>query len=200
MPVTQTMTVDPNTGAGILTRAHAPVSLKLYADARLWLNMGWCDYWCPQLYWAVNSEKQSYPKLLAWWAGENAAKRHLWVGNYTSRVMTEGAKGWPASEVVEQIKVTREQGAGGNVHFSMKSLLRNAGGVADELAKVYVEPALVPASPWLGAAKPGKPRAEWAAEKSIAVRVAAGASSTISKGRCGVSSPRWPGRSGPRPR
>jgi uncharacterized lipoprotein YddW (UPF0748 family) len=130
---------------------------KLYADAKLWLNEGWVDYWTPQLYWPIKQEKQSYPKLLAWWAGENAHKRHLWVGNYTSRVTGE-AKGWPATEVSEQVLVTRQQpGATGNVHFSMKALMRNAGGVADELKKVYAEPALVPASPWLGDKKPGKP-------------------------------------------
>jgi uncharacterized lipoprotein YddW (UPF0748 family) len=130
---------------------------KLYADAKRWLNEGWCDYWCPQLYWPIKQEKQSYPKLLAWWAAENTQKRHLWVGNYTSRVMTDGPKSWPASEVIDQIKVTREQGAGGNVHFSMKALTQNAGGISDELAKVYAEPALVPASPWLGDKKPGVP-------------------------------------------
>jgi uncharacterized lipoprotein YddW (UPF0748 family) len=134
---------------------------KLYADARLWLNQGWLDYWTPQLYWPIRQEKQSYPKLLAWWAGENTHRRHLWVGNYTSRVTGE-AKGWPATEVSEQIKLTRQQpGAGGNVHFSMKALLRNAGGVADELKKVYAEPALVPATPWLGDEKPAKPDLAW---------------------------------------
>ncbi|MFO0943771.1 MAG: family 10 glycosylhydrolase [Pirellulales bacterium] len=34
---------------------------KLYADARLWLNEGWCDYYSPQLYWAISARQQSYP-------------------------------------------------------------------------------------------------------------------------------------------
>jgi uncharacterized lipoprotein YddW (UPF0748 family) len=130
---------------------------KLYADAKRWLNEGWVDYWTPQLYWPIAQEKQSYPKLLAWWAGENTHQRNLWPGNYTSRVTGE-AKGWPAKEVGDQVRATRKQpGATGNVHFSMKALLRNPGGVADELKAVYAEPALVPASPWLGDRKPGKP-------------------------------------------
>ncbi|HJZ57907.1 MAG TPA: family 10 glycosylhydrolase, partial [Gemmataceae bacterium] len=130
---------------------------KLYADAKLWLNEGWVDYWTPQLYWPIAQEKQSYPKLLKWWAEENTHKRHLWPGNYTSRVSGE-AKGWPAKELSDQVLATRNQpGATGNVHFSMKALLKNTGGVADELKKVYGEPALVPASPWLGDKKPGKP-------------------------------------------
>lgn len=143
---------------------------KLYADAKLWLNEGWLDYWAPQLYWPIKQEKQSYPKLLAWWAGENPHKRHLWIGNYTSRVTGEEGtdaktgrpRSWPATEVGEQILVTRKQpGATGNIHFSMKALMRNAGGVADEVKKVYAEPALVPACPWLGDKKPGRPTLSW---------------------------------------
>lgn len=130
---------------------------ELYADAKLWLNNGWVDYWTPQLYWPTKQEKQSYPKLLGWWAGENTHARHLWPGNAAYRVGSD-AKLWPASEMGDQIRITREQkGAGGNVHFSMKSLLNNKAGVTDVVAKLYAEPALVPASPWLGKGRPGKP-------------------------------------------
>lgn len=130
----------------------------LYADAKLWLNEGWCDYFTPQLYWPIAQEKQSYPKLLAWWAKENTKGRQLWVGNYTSRV-TGKDKGWPASEVAEQIKVTRKQdGASGNVHFSMKALMTNTGGVADALRGVYKETVLVPEIPWKKALAPAPPR------------------------------------------
>jgi len=116
---------------------------KLYADAKLWFNNGWVDYFTPQLYWPIAQEKQSYPKLLTWWAGQNSKHRHLWPGNYTGR--------YPAEEIVEQIKVTRSQIAEpGNVHFSMRSILNNSGGKADALKAVYAEPALVPAMPWLG--------------------------------------------------
>jgi len=134
---------------------------ELYADAKLWLNKGWCDYFTPQLYWPIKQEKQSYPKLLAWWASENTMQRHLWPGNIPSRV-TGAEKGWPAEEIADQVRATRDQkGATGNIHFSMKPLLRNTGGVADALKKVYSEVAVVPASRWLSAKKPATPKAEW---------------------------------------
>jgi uncharacterized lipoprotein YddW (UPF0748 family) len=139
---------------------------ELYADARRWLNEGWADYFSPQLYWPIAQEKQSYPRLLAWWAGENKKGRHLWPGNYTSRV-TGAAQGWPAGEIVEQIKLTRaETGASGNVHFSMRALLKNSGEVADALKGVYAEPALVPATTWVKEKAPGQPRLEWGAEET----------------------------------
>jgi uncharacterized lipoprotein YddW (UPF0748 family) len=130
---------------------------ELYADAKLWFNNGWVDYFSPQLYWPIAREKQSFPKLLAWWAGENSKGRHLWPGLYTSKA-PDTKNGWSAKEIADQIEVTRKQpGSTGVIHFSMKALLQNAGGVADELKKTYAEPALVPETPWLATGQPPAP-------------------------------------------
>jgi uncharacterized lipoprotein YddW (UPF0748 family) len=144
---------------------------ELYADAKRWWNEGWCDYFSPQLYWPIHQEKQSYPKLLAWWAAENKQGRHLWPGNYTSRV-TGKEKGWPAREITDQIAVTRGQkGASGNVHFSMKALLGNTGGVAQALQTVYRERALVPAVTWNNRKPPPAPRVQWDAAATTLLRI-----------------------------
>ena len=37
---------------------------KLYADAKLWLNEGWIDYFTPQLYWQINQYGQSFPGII----------------------------------------------------------------------------------------------------------------------------------------
>jgi hypothetical protein len=50
-------------------------------------------------------------------------------------------------------------GATGNVFFSMKALMRGVDSIDVKLAPLYAEPALVPASPWLGAAPPPRPTA-----------------------------------------
>jgi len=130
---------------------------KLYADAKLWWNEGWVDYWTPQLYWPIKQEAQSYPVLLAWWAGENTKKRHLWPGNIPSRVGTK-TKNWTDTEIGEQIDATRKQaGAGGNVHFSMVALMDKNGAAAKDIAGKYAEVALVPPSPWLDETAPAMP-------------------------------------------
>jgi uncharacterized lipoprotein YddW (UPF0748 family) len=121
--------------------------VEIYADSRLWLKEGWCDYLAPQLYWPLKQEKQSFTRLLAWWSEQNSKERFLWPGLYTSRV-TGKDKGWPASEIVEQIKLARAQpGASGHVHFSMRALMNNTGGMADALKSVYTESAKVPPMP-----------------------------------------------------
>lgn len=129
----------------------------LYADVKKWWNEGWLDYLSPQLYWPINQTAQSYPKLLDYWKSENTKGRHLWIGNYSGRL--DAANGnWSTSELLEQIRITREKGAGGNVFFSMKTFLRDWKGINGALTRgLYAAPALVPASPWLDAEAPLAP-------------------------------------------
>ncbi|HEX8691067.1 MAG TPA: family 10 glycosylhydrolase [Longimicrobium sp.] len=133
----------------------------LYADARRWLREGWMDYFTPQLYWPIAQTGQSYPVLLDWWVEENVMGRHLWPGNFTSRTWEGNPTPWPASEVLGQIYVTRGRpGATGNVHFSIKAFWIDRDSLSERLAReAYREPALVPSSPWLSRARPGRPRA-----------------------------------------
>jgi uncharacterized lipoprotein YddW (UPF0748 family) len=132
---------------------------ELYADSRKWLMNGWLDYFSPQLYWKIEQAKQSYPVLLNWWIEQNTQGRHIWPGIYTSRIGKNQSTAWPAKEIIYQIKNTQgHAGSDGNVHFSMKPLMQNRGGIADLLPKdVYNHPALVPSSPWLDKTPPEKP-------------------------------------------
>jgi hypothetical protein len=107
---------------------------------------------------------------------ENVLGRHLWPGHNTSRA---AGTAWPPDELLEQVRLTRQAGAGGDVHFSMRALMpvtatrrdsvlvgvatqppaqANAAALADRLrSQLYAEPALIPASPWLSTAKPARP-------------------------------------------
>ncbi|WP_426192386.1 glycoside hydrolase family 10 protein [Massilia sp. DWR3-1-1] len=133
---------------------------KLYADAELWLQNGWLDYLSPQLYWAIEQKGQAYDVLLDYWIGQNRQQRHIWPGLFTSRIGAP-TKDYPPAEIVQQIGVTRSRpGAGGHVHFSMAPLMDNRKGISEQLkAGHYAGPALVPASPWLGAGLPTLPGA-----------------------------------------
>jgi uncharacterized lipoprotein YddW (UPF0748 family) len=124
---------------------------ELYADARTWVREGWLDYVSPQLYWPLGKPEQSYPALLRWWGEQNVFGRHLWPGNFTSKVADGSRTPWTATEIMAQIAVTRADSlASGNIHFSAQAFLRDRDLIATRLAEeAYRAPALVPASPWL---------------------------------------------------
>lgn len=104
---------------------------QLFADSRKWLAEGWCDYMAPQLYWGIQPAKQSFPVLLDWWRAQSHGKP-IWPGIATERV---GAAR-PAREIVDQITLTRRgTDSPGHIHWSMKSLMQNRGGVADLLRR-----------------------------------------------------------------
>jgi uncharacterized lipoprotein YddW (UPF0748 family) len=133
----------------------------IYADAKKWLNEGWVDYFAPQLYWPIEQEKQSFPKLLNWWVGENTHARHVWPGDIPSR-LASGAKNWSTDEIRNQILTTRQtNGASGNIHFSMRVLMTPGGPAAKGIETVYDQFALTPASPWLDATPPEAPQVQY---------------------------------------
>jgi uncharacterized lipoprotein YddW (UPF0748 family) len=133
---------------------------KLYADAELWLESGWVDYFTPQLYWPVSQTPQAYDVLLDYWISQNRQGRHMWPGLFTSRI-GQPTKSYLPEEVLKQVELTRARpGAGGHVHFSMIALTENRQGIADQLKSVhYTTPALVPATPWLAETLPPAPTA-----------------------------------------
>lgn len=118
---------------------------KLYADARLWLRNGWLDYAAPQLYWKRSAPKQAFEPLLDWWIGESPLGRPIFPGLYASKCDPAEGK-WPASEITDQIAAIRSRPpAGGEIHFSMKALMKNYGGLGDALvAGPYATMALPP--------------------------------------------------------
>ncbi len=117
----------------------------IYADPRAWLANGWLDYLAPQLYWRIDAPAQSFPVLLKWWTENNPRRRLIVAGMNTHGVA--GQSDWPASEIVNQVGLARKQpGAAGHIHWNTSALMKNKGGVADELARqCYAQPALVPA-------------------------------------------------------
>lgn len=143
---------------------------ELYADAKLWLNKGWVDYFTPQLYWPIAPERQSFTSLLKWWESENTHKRHLWPGLNTVAVKSTNRP----QEIVNQINATRQlvPNSAGVIHWSIAGLTGNPSMVKAIKDGPYQVKALVPRSSWLVAnpllqpsllltKKPGSVFAKW---------------------------------------
>ena len=131
---------------------------QLYADAKLWLNKGWIDYFTPQLYWPINRLQQSYPVLLGWWAGENKKNRHLWPGISVNRDTSKAS----VNEILSQIMIDRGMipQSKGVVHWSISSVVRNPVLSQALLDGHYKKDALVPSSPWLDKTAPSSPEVQ----------------------------------------
>ena len=115
---------------------------QLYADAKLWLNKGWVDYYTPQLYWPVNQIPQSFPVLLGWWKSQNYKNKHLWPGISIGRL--EGEKA--IDETLNQIMITRGmlEESPGIVHWSIAPLVHSPE-LTEAIAQgPYAQQALIP--------------------------------------------------------
>lgn len=121
---------------------------ELYADAKLWLNEGWCDYYAPQLYWK-DGGAQSFSALLQWWEEQNHKKVHLWPGLNTVAIRGVPSK---TEEITKQILKTRNLlgNRAGEIHYSMDGISKNPA-MFQTLKQIYAEKALVPGSPWIKA-------------------------------------------------
>jgi len=133
---------------------------EIYADSKLWLQKGWADYLAPQLYWPIAPPQQSFPVLYDWWNSVNTKHRHIWPGLATYRISATNATHIPAQEIIDEIDTMRVRDNDlGHIHFNTTAVMKDADGIDEKLAQAYATPALVPASPWLGAKVPGKPTA-----------------------------------------
>ena len=135
---------------------------KIYADSKKWLLNGWVDYLAPQLYWSIDAPEQSFPALLSWWVAQNSRHRHILPGLDATKTLpgrrTERPAQWKSAEILNQVRLTRKQKeADGEIYWNMSTLLQNNTLASSLESDVNAEPALVPASPWLGVATLGKP-------------------------------------------
>lgn len=122
---------------------------ELYADAKLWLNKGWVDYFSPQLYWPIDSKGQSFEALLNWWQSENTMNRHLWPGLNTVEIKVSDRP----TEIKNQIAISRNilKNDAGEIHWSIAGLTKNPNMLPALKSGPYSEKALVPKSPWIKA-------------------------------------------------
>ncbi len=130
---------------------------ELYADAKLWLNEGWLDYFAPQLYWKEEGP-QRFSSLLSWWESQNTKSRHLWPGLNTIGI--KGVVDRP-TEITGQMRTVRELMGknAGEIHYSVDGLLKS-GAMYAAVQKLYSAPALVPLSPWMKSVPLTKPLIE----------------------------------------
>lgn len=146
-----------------------------FADTRKWVTEQWLDYINPQIYWNIGLAVADYAKLAPWWS-EQVAGTHvdLYVGEATYKV---GNPAQPAAwqdpaELSKHLTLDETLNVDGNVYFSAKDVRKDVlGAMSRVVADHYQHPALTPAMPHLGPAKPPPPQSTEARLTGDGVRV-----------------------------
>ena len=134
--------------------------VSLYADSRKWLQEGWIDYLCPQVYWFINQTGSDYKLLIPWW-NNNAFGRLIYIGMAGYKVGESAqAASWftNRSQIPNQVRMNRDP-AYPNIHgqsiYNTNSLRSNKLNFRDSLREhFYNIPALQPLMPWIDATAP----------------------------------------------
>lgn len=122
----------------------------VFQDSRRWLREGMHDYLAPQLYWTIGEQKNpndpDFYALSNDWVQENF-QRHMYIGVGAYRENIQ-------NEIREQLQITREEGAHGQVYFRYENTLS----ALERYGGLYHTPALIPSMAWKDSIPPLAPK------------------------------------------
>jgi uncharacterized lipoprotein YddW (UPF0748 family) len=133
----------------------------LYADTRKWIQMGWLDYLCPQVYWYIGQPGANYGVVVPWW-NNNSFGRHIYIGlaGYKVNDPAQGANWANPSMIPNEVRMNRSlPNIYGEAVYNTNSLRSSTKlGFRDSLRLYfYNKRALLPNMPWRDSIAPDKP-------------------------------------------
>ena len=114
---------------------------QIYADSRLWVQKGWVDYICPQVYWSFENTAAPFETVVRWWDSLcKKSKVKLYIGHGIYK-LGEAETGWDSAlQVKRQLELCESlSSVDGNVFFRYKTVAQNTLGVADILSEIKVK-------------------------------------------------------------
>lgn len=148
---------DPNIGSATSGLEHY---VTYYADTKKWLQQGWVDYMCPQLYWYIGQSNADYKILVPWW-NNIANGRHIYIGmaGYKVADPAQGAAWALPSQIPDQVRMNRSYpNVFGQAIYNTTSIRSNKLGFRDSLRlNFYQKPALLPTMRWRDSIAPQPP-------------------------------------------
>ena len=112
---------------------------EIYSDSKKWVEEGWLDYICPQIYWSFENKAAPFATLVDWWSDLcSGNKVDLYVGAALYRVGSNEA-GWAEGTVMEkQLRyASKKNGYAGHCFFRYGCLLDNKKGALDSILNYY---------------------------------------------------------------
>ncbi len=107
---------------------------EIYADSKKWVESGWVDYICPQVYWAFETPAAPFDTLVNWWNGIcSKSGVRLYIGHALYK-LGSGEEGFDSARQIErQIELCRSK-ADGSVFFSYSTVKNNLLGCRQVIA------------------------------------------------------------------
>lgn len=111
-----------------------------YADSLAWIENGWIDYICPQIYWYIGQTGSDYKTLLEWWS--NAVKGKdvkLYIGMAIYRAGNQDtASPWfGTGEIIRQLTLNKnDPRVSGSIMFRAK-FLKSVTGLTEAVRAFY---------------------------------------------------------------
>ena len=113
----------------------------IYADSKKWVESGWVDYICPQLYWAFETEAAPFGTLVDWWSALCAKNNvELYVGHALYKLGTDNIGFENASQLERQLDKCKQSGVSGNVYFRYGNIKNDTAGCCDVIRSAAAEP------------------------------------------------------------
>ena len=110
----------------------------IYSDAKAWIEGGYIDYICPQIYWSFGTEVARYDVLVRWWSAVvDGTGIDLYIGHAAHKVPD-----WQNGlELPRQVEYARSyMGVAGSVFYGFKNIVENSYDIKDSLAKLFALP------------------------------------------------------------
>lgn len=101
----------------------------MYADTRRWVEEGWVDYICPQIYWYIGYGIADFEVVFNWWDDLCAnSDVDFYVGHAAYRESENDQPPHWEGEIVRQLEIVdKSDTAKGSIFFRYGSLLSNIG-------------------------------------------------------------------------
>ncbi len=127
--------IDP---AGSDTRGMNAYA-AIFADSKKWVEQGWLDYVCPQIYWTDEHDAAPYDVLVDWWdelCTKNKTKLYIGIALY--KVGTDEI-GWERGTVMEDQLwyASAKRSYAGHCFFRYGLMIKNPLGALDSIRNYY---------------------------------------------------------------
>ena len=130
---------DDGSNGGSDTSADSQGFYDLYADAKAWIDGGYIDYICPQIYWSFENEKTPFAEIYDWWSDAVRGKGvKLLPGIAAYKMYDADVPGWDKiTQVAEQLRYVREHAnASGAAFYGYEELTAESEAVSMCMAEI----------------------------------------------------------------